>query len=252
MSTAPVQKRRSTALPDADGVPVARAVILPDHQVVVPPSAHTLDGFRTWAKSDDFPERGRISFLDREIFIDMSPEEIETHGKVKGEIGYVLVGLNKRTKRGEFYPDGTLVTNVEANLSTEPDATFVTWEGLESGRVRLIPREGEEGQYIELEGSPDWILEIISKSSVRKDTKQLRKQYHLARVSEYWLVDARHEEIDFQILVHHKSGYVAASNRGGWQTSPVFGRQFRLVRRRGRLNHWEYTLEVKAVRRSRP
>src|SRR4051812_13315606 len=105
MSSLPVRKRRNEAPPSPGGQLEACAVVLLDRGVIVPPSAHTLAGFRTWAKSDDFPERGRISFLDREIFIDMSPEELETHLQVKTEIGYVLVGLNKRTKLGEFYAD---------------------------------------------------------------------------------------------------------------------------------------------------
>jgi hypothetical protein len=33
----------------------------------VPTSAATLQGFRRWATSDEFPERGRIPFIDSEI-----------------------------------------------------------------------------------------------------------------------------------------------------------------------------------------
>jgi Uma2 family endonuclease len=248
MSSALVRRVRNVAPPAAHVQPAARPVVIADRELVVPPSAHTLEGFRAWAKSDEFPERGRISFLDQEIFIDMSPEELQTHVKVKVEVGYVVVGLNKKSKRGDFYSDGTLLTNVAANLSTEPDGLFVTWEALESGRVRLIPREAEEGQYLEVEGSPDWVLEIVSKTSVQKDTKRLRRQYHTARIPEYWLIDARGEEISFQILVWAENDYVASAGRGGWQKSPLFRRQFRLVRRRGRLNLWEYTLQVKAFR----
>jgi Uma2 family endonuclease len=217
--------------------------------VCVPTDAQTLAGFRAWAKSQAFPERGRISFLDEEIVIDMSPEEIETHGKVKTEISYGLVHLNKKRKLGEFYADRALLTNVEANLSTEPDATFATWKRLQAGRVRLVPREDEQGQYLEVEGSPDWVLEIVSKGSVRKDTTRLREQYHQAGIREYWLIDARGEAIDFALLVWQEGGYVpAATSRGGWQLSPVFGRRFRLTRRRNRVGRWEYTLQVKLRR----
>jgi hypothetical protein len=59
--------------------PVQCHIILPGREILVPPFAHTLAGFRAWAKSDDFPERGHISFIDQEIIIDMSPEELETH-----------------------------------------------------------------------------------------------------------------------------------------------------------------------------
>src|SRR5437868_315673 len=99
----------------------ARAITLAEDQVVIPPSAHSLEGYRQWAKSEAFPDRGHIFFLDNEIYIDMSPEELENHAKVKLEIGRVLANLNRKQKLGEFYPDGSLLTNVEANLSTEPD-----------------------------------------------------------------------------------------------------------------------------------
>jgi hypothetical protein len=73
----------------------------------------------------------------------------------------------------------------------------------------------------------------------------LREKYHRANVSEYWLIDARGPKIDFQILLHEPTGYVPAPKRAGWQLSRVFGRSFRLTRRRDRLGSWEYTLHVK-------
>src|SRR5947209_9501730 len=112
MSSVPVRKAPS---PAAEPQPAARAIVLAEQDLVIPPSAHTLAGFRAWAKSDDFPERGRISFLGQEIIIDMSPEELQTHIKVKMEIGRVLGNLNRKRKSGELYGDGTLVSNERAN-----------------------------------------------------------------------------------------------------------------------------------------
>lgn len=247
MSSQAARKTRKAAAP----VPLQPSSCTIRHferEIVIPPGAHTLAGFRAWAKSDDFPERGRISFIDQDILIDMSPEELETHTKVKGEMGRVLLNLNRKKKLGEFYSDGTLVSNEDANLSTEPDATFVFWESLESGKVRLVRRESAEGQYIEVEGSPDWVLEIVSDSSVGKDNRRLRQRYHRASVSEYWLIDARGEDIVFHILIRGETDYEDAPGKGGWQSSKVFGRRFRLVRRRGRLNHWEYTLQMKPLK----
>src|SRR5207244_320198 len=106
-------------------------------------SAYTLAGFRDWAHSDAFPMHGRIAFLDREIFIDMSPEKIETHNKVKTEVTRVVANLNNRLQLGEFYSDRTLLTNVAVGLSTEPDGIFAKWETLEGGGLRLVRRQGE-------------------------------------------------------------------------------------------------------------
>jgi Uma2 family endonuclease len=245
MSSLPARKPASVPTP---GLPLARTVVIPERDVVIPASAHTLSGFRAWATSEAIPERGRFSFIGPEIFVDMSPEELETHGNVKAEVSFGIMALNKKQKLGRFFPDRTLLTNVAADLSTEPDAAFATWKSLESGRCRFIPREDIEGHYLELEGTPDWVLEIVSQTSVQKDTQRLREKYHRAGIPEYWLIDARGEEIDFQILVRQQDDYgPVVVSRGGWQTSPVFRRRFRLVRQRGRMNFWEYTLQVKAA-----
>ena len=85
---------------------------------------------------------------------------------------------------------------------------------------------------MEVVGTPDWLLEIVSQTSVAKDTKRLRRQYHRAGVSEYWLIDARGEDIDFQILLWTESDYAGAPERKGWQRSRVPSQPGRLVPRR--------------------
>lgn len=69
--------------------------------------------------------------------------------------------------------------------------------------------------------------------------------YHRAGINEYWLIDARGEEISFQILDWRKKGYVAATKRDGWQFSLVFKYWFRLTRQRGNLGLWEKALHMK-------
>jgi Uma2 family endonuclease len=217
-------------------------------QVRVPFSAHTLAGFRAWARSDQFPQQGQVSFLGQEVVVDMSPEKVESHNKVKTEVTRVLANLNVKLDLGDLYGDRTLLTNAEVGLSTEPDGAFATWATLESGRLRPVKKKDEDEDYLEIEGAPDWVLEIVSASSVRKDTQTLRELYHRAGVPEYWLIDARGEEIAFELLRHEPAGYVARVTRGGWQKSAVFGRSFRLERSRGRLGAWHYTLRMKVTR----
>src|SRR5215208_3739768 len=157
--------------------------------VRIPAAAATLEGFRAWATSDAFPERGRFSFIGGELHIDLSPEELDTHNKVKTEVGRAIGNLNRDLDLGEYSSDGTLVTNEAAGLSTEPDGTFVTWRSFEAGRVRLTPRPDRPGQYVELVGAPDWVMEVVSRSSVAKDTEALVGAYHRAGVAEYWIID---------------------------------------------------------------
>lgn len=221
------------------------SVFVAEHDLVIPATAVTLEGFREWAHSEAFPEHGRICYLNGEVYVEMSPEELETHNAVKTELTIALGVLNKRLKLGRLLSDGVLLTNPDAGLSTEADAALARWEDLESERLRLIPREGVEGQYIEVEGTPSWVLEIVSTWSVRKDTRTLCDLYYQAGIPEYWIIDARGADISFQILIRGDEGYEEATGRKGWLPSGVFGRRFRLTRRRGRINLWEYTLEVK-------
>jgi Uma2 family endonuclease len=215
--------------------------------VCIPTSALTLAGFRDWAKSDEFPEHIRAAFIGQEIFIDMSKEDLDTHVAIKGEISRVLMNLNREQKLGQFFADGVLVSNEEASVSNNPDASFFTPETFRSGRVRLVPKSDKENRYVEVEGALDWVLEVISDSSVAKDTIKLRQAYHRAGISEYWLIDARGDDIDFQILYHSKDGYEAAPQQGGWQESRVFGRSFRLERQQNEFGLWEYTLRTRKL-----
>lgn len=237
--------KRSSGTTSALVPAVALAVNTDNGELIIPATAQSHAGFREWACSDRFPERGRISFVGGEIHVDMSPEEIQHHAKVKQEISFVLGQLNKTLNLGEFCPDGVLLSNDTAELSTEPDGLFVTWESLESRRARLVQRHDNPEEFMEVAGTPDMVLEVISRYSERKDTKLLRRRYFLAGIPEYWLVDARGTKIEFNILLRGKEDYSLQTTRGGWQRSPLFGRRFRLVRERGRMNLWQYTLEVK-------
>jgi Uma2 family endonuclease len=209
----------------------------------------TLAGFRDWATSDEYPEHIRASFIGEEIFIEMSNEDLDAHVAVKTEITRVLARLVRDSKLGRFYADGVLVSNEEAGVSNNPDASFFTPETFRSGRVRLVPKADKEDRYREVEGTPDWVLEVISDSSVEKDTEKLRQAYHRAGIREYWLIDARGDDIDFQILYHSKDGYEAAPRQRGWQQSRIFGRSFRLDRQRDVLGLWEYTLHTRKLSR---
>lgn len=217
-----------------------------DDVVAIPHDAKTLAGFRTWLASGNIPERGRICFLDGKVEIDMSPEDLDCHNKVKTEIGLRIYSLAEKLKLGEYYADRVLLTNDAANLSTEPDGIFGKWKTFESGKLIKMPLAQDQTRAKELRGTPDWVLEVVSDGSVTKDRRTLRRLYFQAEIPEYWIVDARGEELDFEILIRGVDDYEPArSMRGGWQLSRVFQRLFRLRRARNRIGAWGYALQVK-------
>jgi len=212
-------------------------------QLTVPPWVADLASFRRWVLSDDVPEKARIWYLKGEVWIDMSKQQIFSHLALKNEFFYVLTGLIKAGGSGLFLPDGLLLSNVAADISGNPDATFISNAALDANRVRLV--EGKEHGFVEIEGSPDMVLEVVSDSSTRKDLVVLRQAYWEAGVLEYWLVDARREPLTFDILRRTAKGYAAARKQGGWLKSSVFGKSFRLTQQRNRRGHPEFTLEMR-------
>ena len=211
--------------------------------VSVPSWVVTLDDFRRWLHSDEFPEHDRIWFLKGDVCVDMTKEQIYTHVQVKTEFVVVIGGLLKRKRSGLLLTDGAYLSNIEGNISGNPDAMFVANETLASGAVQLV--SGAEGGCVELEGSPDMVLEVVSQSSVEKDTVILKEAYWQAGVREYWLVDAREVPVRFDIFSHFSKGYVAVRKQAGWLKSKVFGKFFRLTTKTTALGHPEFTLNVR-------
>jgi Uma2 family endonuclease len=161
---------------------------------------------------------------------------------VKGTFTAVLGKLPRAGSPGLFLGSGAHLSNIAAGIAVRPDALFVSAAGFQQ-RVRLLDRRGEG--FDELEGSPDMVLEVVSRASVHRDTVLLRRAYWEAGVREYWLVDARPEPLTFDILRHTARGYRATPKRGGWLASAVFGKSFRLTRQVGALGHPEFTLAVR-------
>ena len=211
--------------------------------VRIPARVTDLDSFRRWAQSDDFPETGRICYLNGEVWVDMSKEQFFSHNQVKGEFNVVLGGLTKQERLGRYVPDGMLLSSDQADLSCQPDGAFFSFECLRTGRVKLI--EGVREGFVELQGSPDMVLEVVSTSSVEKDTVLQPDLYWKAGIQEYWLVDARGDAVKFEILRHSPDGYVSVEAVSSWVASQVFERSFRLTRQTDTLGHPEITLEYR-------
>jgi Uma2 family endonuclease len=216
-----------------------------DASIRIPRQARDLAGFRAWAVSRRFPERGRIDFLAGDLEVDMSPEDLQTHSLAKTEIATALHLLVARQGLGEVYIDRARISSPQADLSVEPDIVVVLWEALDSGRLRYIPAaSGEPGRFIEMEGAPDVVVEILSNSSVGKDLVRLPPLYAAAGVPELWRVDARKEPIRFEIQRLGADGYERVEpDAEGWMPSPRLGRRFRLLRHEVRPGHWSYRLE---------
>jgi hypothetical protein len=203
-----------------------------------------LASFRRWAEEDDTLDFGRVGYLKRTVWLDRSKEQLYTHNGVKTEVTIVVGGLVKARRLGHYFSDGVLLSNVPADVSGQPDGTFVSHESLRAGRVKDVVGK-RDGGYVELEGAPDLVIEIVSPGTVRKDTIRLRQAYWEAGIPEYWLVDARQEPLKFDILRSTTKGYVATRKTDGWIKSAVLGQSFRLTQTLDERGRPEFTLDVR-------
>ena len=207
---------------------MATAIIFEDSLTV--PVCAGLGEFRNWSRSVDFPDLGRIDWIEGRIEVDMSPENLFTHGTLKTELAARIYGLIREGDRGEVFVDRTRVVCPAADLSVEPDVVVVMHAAIDAGRVRFVPAGGQPiapaasavSSFVEIEGGPDLVVEIVSDASVHKDTRRLPPAYHAAGVREFWIVDAR-------VHLHVGSVLLRPLDADGWTESLVLERHVRLT-----------------------
>ena len=218
--------------------------VLIEERFEIPLGMETFADFRRWALSESFPEGGRIDYVQGRIEVDMSPEDPFSHGSPKIEIVLVLGRRVKELDLGRLFVDSTRVSCLSVELSAEPDVVFVSYDAIDSGQVRLVPKAtGLPDRFIELEGAPDLIVELASDGSVTKDTQRLPSAYFAAGVREFWLVDARRNDLIFQIHRRGPTGFEPiVRDTNGFQSSVVLNRMYRLDRHRDQRGFWAYDL----------
>ncbi len=217
------------------------AALVINERVRLPAGIKDLESFRVWSRSGTRPEKLNISYLDGVIWIDLTEEQAYTHNQAKLAIQVGLGQIVRETDVGRFFVNGMMFSHPGANLSTEPDGMMISYEAFRSGLVRELPDARGVG-VIELEGTPDMVLEVLSDSSEKKDTILIPRLYHLAGIPEFWRLDAR-GELRFEIFCHDPSGYQPTRRPDGWWRSDVFGRDFFLAAGVDPLGSPRFTLQ---------
>jgi Uma2 family endonuclease len=209
------------------------------------PGIASLAEFRTWLRTGDFPEKGRIDYIGGQIEVDMSPEDIFAHGSVKTQVAMAINARVIALDSGMVLIDSSRVTCPDVALSVEPDVVVVSHQSVKDGIVKLVPKAADASdRFIEIEGPPQLIVEIVSDSSVGKDTKRLPEKYFRAGVEELWLIDARKKPAKF--IIHHrgKRSFVTVSaDRTGFARSAVLNARYRLVLGRDGMGWPRYELQ---------
>ncbi len=215
-----------------------------EDSLAIPPDASTFSGFERWAASAAFPETGRIDFLAGDVEVERSPEDLHTHGIVKGALHAGLHTLFAEFELGEVFTDSTRVTSPAAGLSTEPDVMAVFWSALREGRVRYLSSGSDPDRLTKIEGVPDLIVEVVSDSSVTKDYRTLPPLYARAGIPKLWIADARGTGPLLRAFILDAGSYrEIPTDAEGWFRSSRLGLFFRLSRKPTPVSTWRYALE---------
>lgn len=132
--------------------------------------------------SEDYwnlPDDQRAELIDGQLY-NMAPPN-RTHQKILGALYSTIFNHIKYNKGTcEVYPSPFAV-NLNANdkIWVEPDISVICDKNKLSGRG--------------CEGAPDWIIEVVSPSSRKRDYSVKMLLYSDAGVREYWIVDPAKE-----------------------------------------------------------
>ena len=131
---------------------------------------YTLEDYYAW------PEDQRIELIDGWIFEMNAPTGV--HQIIAGNIYYKLVDYIRKHKGKciPFIAPTDVRLNMDNRTMVQPD-------------VFVICDRDKLGDMRRMEGAPDFIVEVLSKSTKKNDMYLKAAKYCDAGVREYWLVD---------------------------------------------------------------
>ena len=240
-SPAPVARQGSTEVPNRGWLGVA-----------IPAGATEIEGFLDWCASDDFPPGVRASLINGCLRLEPMADDLFTHNPLKLAVAAALRAHGRSTGLGRAYTDGALYVHRPDGRGNEADATFLLFESLLAGRVRVVDARPKAGGLTVIEGTPDLLTECVSRSSVGKDAVDLRAAYFAAGVREYWILDGRGETLAFDLLTRTDEAGDWAEARpdgDGYRFSPVLDRRVRIDRETDPTGaaDWNVSLEEPAA-----
>jgi len=156
-----------------------------DEQLEIPLGIRTLRDFRKWMRTPKFPETGRVDYISGDVEVNVSRRDFFSHGGPVEAIARCLSAFIRLQKLGYLTIGQTRYVNSTAALSCEPDLMFVSYDSVQTARVCFVTEwKDDVDTCIEVEGAADLVVEIVSDSSVNKDTVRLPLAYFAAGVRE--------------------------------------------------------------------
>ena len=131
------------------------------------------------------PEDKRYELINGELL--MTPSPIPNHQRVSGKLEFVLRKFVTENNLGEVF-DAPCDVYLDNENVVQPDILFISKD-----RLGII---GEKN----IQGPPNFLIEIISEHSVYRDMVQKKRLYARFGVKEYWIVIPEEKEVEVYIL----------------------------------------------------
>lgn len=157
--------------------------LLPAERLRTPPAGKvTFEEFLEWCDDGTLAE-----WVDGEIELMASPVSIG-HQDIAGFLDQVLGLYVVSRGLGKTVLAPYVMKLASISRGREPDLIFVKHE-----RLHLLTR-------LYLDGPADLAIEIVSPTSVKRDSKVKLAEYESAGIPEYWLIDPDHRTARFYEL----------------------------------------------------
>lgn len=144
-------------------------------------SGYNVRGSFTAEDYYNLPDNVRAELIDGELFYMEAPSRI--HQELLGELYYCIKDYIKKKKD----PCKVYLAPFDVRLDQD-DKTIVQPDLSVVCRLELLDEHG-------MSGAPDFIIEILSPSTRKKDQFLKSAKYAQAGVREYWMVDPKKERI---------------------------------------------------------
>jgi Uma2 family endonuclease len=149
-----------------------------------------------------------IELIDGELL--MTPPPLDEHQK--DTVGIIIY-------LGKVLPSGALrVAPCGLHIGDHVFEPDIFWVSPENDRCVLV-----DGKY--WEGAPDFVVEILSKSTEYRDRGIKFDTFQTHGVREYWLVEPTNKFIEVYVLVGNKFDRLGIFGRGTDFESPVLRRK---------------------------
>ena len=150
------------------------------------------------------PEGERWELIDGELIMPPSPKE--AHQSVQVDLGAPMHLFSRENDLGRVYfaPFDVVLSDTD---TVQPDLLFISKE-----QLHIVTEDN-------VQGAPDWVVEIRSQSTARQDWTVKRELYARHGVKEYWLVDPEAAMVSILLLEDGKLKVAGVYGEGDTVTS---------------------------------